>query len=229
MPAPVDGSGSSVLPCMNKKVVITGTALSLLKIFQQSEYAKEIAEFTYFLGYNKKHGTVTKDDGNTNVIIFYFFPMMLGTAITYSFLQHYVSEEKDKRFQTLNSLYTMFSILFQWYLLWNLPSSKYQWTLQIIGAMFTIFTLSAHKRGINQGYSILPLLLIEAIILIYTLVSKKIGTILLVLIPFAWDTFEKAKRKQENKESEKFTIFNTFLITMLIFILFISPFFLYEY
>lgn len=228
---------------MNKNVVVTGTVLSLIKIFQHNDQISK--------GLRNNFGKVIRQRESLVGDLAYLTAMLGGTAATYSLLQKYVSEEKDSKWRTLDSLSTIVAILFEGILMYNLGRNvklnkksaiPFQTfftnnpkTLKILSSIFTITTLMGHKRGTNPLNSFLALLFIELIVLVNTLrydksgqfinmaKSNKLGMVLLILLPFLWDHFEKGKSGKENKASEYYTYVNiarVLLVLLLIFLYF---------
>ena len=228
---------------MNKNVVITGTVLSLIKIFQHNDQI--------FDGLEKNFRKVLKQHSVADAA--FLTTMFVGTTATYSLLQKYVSKEKDSKWQTLDSLSTIAAILFEGILIYNLRRKSVSRnnnnniipfqtfftnnpkTLKILSSIFTITTLMGHKRGTNPLNSFLALLFIELIVLVNTLrfdksgefinmaKSSKLGMVLLILLPFLWDHFEKGKngKEKENDASKYYTYANITRLLIVFLILFL--------
>ena len=223
VPVPMQPRKKVIFNGMNKNVVITGTVLSLLKIFQHD----------YLLSESLKENISKTKLGTFHSEPAYFAVMLAGIATTHSLLQKYVSDEKDPRWQTLDSLSTILAIVFEAILLLKTDRTKKSnftknsLMFKIISSIITITTLLGYKRGINSPKSFLALLFIEVIVLLNSWRFKrlcepnKIGMILITLLPLLWDQFEKGKNDRDKETaSTYYTVFN---VMRLIFILGLIP------
>lgn len=249
VPAPTQPRHKVEFYGMNKNVVITGTVLSLLKIFQHNLPLSQGLKNNF-----GNFGKVILLKNHFAGVLAYLITMFGGTTATYSLLQKYVSGEKSSKWRTLDSLSTIMAIVFEGILLLNLGASPEKWnknknsfipfqtfltnnpkTLKILSSIFTITTLMGHKRGTNPLNSFLALLFIELVVLVNTLRfdtlrnSNKYGMVLIILLPFLWDHFEKGKngkdngtgKEQENKASEYYTYANIVRVLLVFLIMFL--------
>lgn len=229
MSTPVPEPISSQEPplCMNKNVVVTGTVLSLLRIFLQNDSMNNSIR-TLLSNIEKSTKKMTKI--KTNVLTEnYSKVLVVGIVVCYSLLQKYVSGEKKDVWVTLDSFSTIFAILFEIFIAVSLrytykTTPQQNMMLKLFSSVLAIFTLTGYKRGINPNFSMLIMFLIELIT--FSISSNYtpnfLSIILAVALPFLWDKFEKAKQgKEEDGDSKYYTVMNTTRIfTIFFFVIF---------
>ena len=207
VPAPTQPRRKVEFYGMNKNVVITGTVLSLIKIFQHSMnsgiYNNSLMNAANYIGAsnNRKNFFTNRSKLILNVVL------LSGLATTYGLLQKYVSDEKSPEWKTLDSLSTIVAIIIEFFILTpsQFKDNFYHFLMKILSSFVTITTLMGHKRGKNPMKSLLALLFIEMIYIITTSkIGNKMGMIFVVFLPFLWDNFQKKKGDSRggNKEDE---------------------------
>lgn len=213
--------------CMNKNVVVTGTVLSLLRIFLQNNAMNDSIK-DMLSGIEKSTKKMTKI--KTNVMSEnYSKVLVVGIVVCYSLLQKHVSREKKDVWMTLDSISTIFAILFEIFVAVNLryayrTTSLQNMLMKLFSSVLAIFTLTGHNRGINPNFSMLMMFLIELIT--FSISSNYtpnfLSMILVVALPFLWDKFEKGKKgKEQNDDSKYYTVMNASrVVIMFLFVIF---------
>jgi hypothetical protein len=234
VPAPTQPRRKVEFYGMNKNIVITGTVLSLIKIFKYSMnagiYDNLLTDAANYIQTANNRKPFLKNRSKVILNVF----LISGLAITYGFLQKYVSDEKSPEWHTLDSLSTIAAIIVEIIVVYNLTQSKsnhddlYFFPLKFLSSFLTISTLMGHKRGKNPGKSLLALLLIELIFIVNTSkIGNKLGMILVVFLPFLWDNFQKKKGDSRggNEEDENTYYVGYNIARVLIFLVCIFYFF----
>ena len=210
------------MECMNKKVVLTGTTLSLLKLIQHnSDFFNELTSLL------KKTARGSKKHVSKMVLT--------STIVCWILLQLYTSKEKSDGWKTLDSFSTIVMIMFEMFAVliathfWPGTTKKQIILTQIFHSIMTVFTLSGYNRSTNPGFSVLWTLMIELIVLSMTtkIAPRFLFPVLAIILPFIWDKFEKEKsNSSENEASKGFTAFNSMRIVWLtlMFLLFMYQF-----